>query len=569
MLAFHDRVGIFLFLLVCIASAFASAVVMVASGWLIGVHLTAEDFFIWFAADGLALAIFLPIFHGLGDRHWGRLRNKYWRLGAALAAIVALSVFAAFGPPAPAVRFVVLPLFVLIAFDLGLAGVEICLGGFLLTWAMLTALGHPPGAWPQMDMRSYMLMAQTLVAAMAVTVVPLAVALEEKDRVGEALARAAKEEAAKEEADKAHAFKSRLLVSASHDLRQPLQAAKTYLSALERRLEDPELRAICTNTGQALDTMSNIMETLLDISKLEAGVIIPQRSDFQIEDLLKRVVASNAPQAQAKGLQIVLRAEPCVVRSDPNLLERVIDNFVTNAIRYTDAGAVTVWCEARTQRAVVGVSDTGVGIAPEALAEIFGDYVQLNNPERDRRKGLGLGLAIAQRMAALLGHHIEVQSTIGEGSTFSIEAPLGVIMPARALESVVRDVDLRGVRVLFIDDDPVIADAMSIVFQDAGIELRLARDGDDAAAQVAAGLRPDLIVSDFRLPGANGGEVIRRLRQMLGVRAPSVILTGDTGLQGLLKEDDCAVLHKPIDSLRLLALVRELAGGVAANAPSG
>lgn len=314
--------------------------------------------------------------------------------------------------------------------------------------------------------------------------------------------------------------------------------------------------------------MSGIMETLLDVSKLEAGAISPRPTDFEIEDLLNRIVASNRPQAEAKGLEMRLKAEPLRVRSDPNLLERVIDNFVTNAIRYTDKGGVTVWCERRGRTALIGVTDTGIGMAPDALADIFDDYVQLNNPERDRRKGLGLGLAIARRMAELLSSRIDVRSAVNEGSTFSIEAPLSVSpAPAPAKPRAKPAEAASGpLLVLFVDDDPVIADAMKIVFADAGVELCLARDGEAAAARVAAGVRPDLIVSDFRLPGPNGSEVIRRLRQSLGAQTPSIILTGDTGLQEVERQADCTLLHKPVDTAKLIALVRQIAAARPATA---
>ena len=560
MLAFQDSAGVFLFLLVCAFSALVSATIALTGSWFTAQPLATQDFLTWFAADALALIIFLPIFHGFGELQWRRVQQRPRRLAAALLVIVTLSTLVAFGLEAPALRFLVLPLFVLVAFDLGLAGVQLCLGVLLITWAALTFSGHPPGAWPEMDMRWYMLMVQSLVAALAATAMPLAVAIEEKERVSEKLARVAKEEAVKIEAEKAHAFKSRLLVTASHDLRQPLQAAKTYLAALDQRLADPELRAICANTGQALDAMSGIMETLLDVSKLEAGAITPRQSDFLVDDLLKRVIASNKPQADAKGLEMRLQPSGCVVRSDPNLLERVVDNLVSNAIRYTDKGSVTVWCEARGQTAEIGVTDTGIGIEPEALDQIFDDYVQLNNPERDRRKGLGLGLAIARRMSELLGSRIEVRSKMGEGSTFSIAAPLGGPIAAPAPDAArAAAAEAGSLQVLFIDDDPVIGDAMSIVFRDAGIDLALARDGEAAAARVAAGLRPDVIVSDFRLPGSNGSQVIRRLRQMLGAQAPAIILTGDTGFLEVEKQDNCAVLHKPVDSAKLIALARQIA----------
>lgn len=203
LLTFQDSVSVFLFILVCVFSAGASATVAATASWLSGQPLALQDFFIWFAADGLALIVFLPIFHGFGDLQWRRVRERPRRLAAALLAIVTIAAIAAWGPDAPALRFLLLPLFVLVALDLGLAGVELCLGFLLLTWAVLTFSGSPPGAWPEMDMRSYMLMVQSLVAAVAATAMPLAVAIEEKERVSERLARIAKEEAVKVEAEKA------------------------------------------------------------------------------------------------------------------------------------------------------------------------------------------------------------------------------------------------------------------------------------------------------------------------------------------------------------------------------
>lgn len=185
------------------------------------------------------------------------------------------------------------------------------------------------------------------------------------------------------------------------------------------------VRRCSKSAGHALDSITNILDALLDVSRLDAGIIAPRRRDFAVRDMLERVAASNRPQAEAKRLEIIVRCGEGRVHSDPSLLERVIDNFATNAVRYTERGSATLWCESCDGRARVGVTDTGIGIPPEALETIFADYVQLNNPERDRSKGLGLALTIAQRMAHLLGHRIEVRSTVGEGSTFEVEAPLG------------------------------------------------------------------------------------------------------------------------------------------------
>lgn len=203
-----------------------------------------------------------------------------------------------------------------------------------------------------------------------------------------------------------------------------MQAAHSYLDVLSARLADAQLRAICGSAGQALDAMNNVLDSLLDVTRLDAGIIAPRPRAFAVGEMLERVAATSAPHAEAKGLELTVQACPLTIYSDPNLLERVLANFVSNAIRYTASGKVTLSCEARGGDVVINVTDTGIGIPPDALKTIFDDYVQLNNPERDREKGLGLGLTIAQRMAVLLGHPINVRSTVGEGSTFSITVPL-------------------------------------------------------------------------------------------------------------------------------------------------
>jgi signal transduction histidine kinase len=242
--------------------------------------------------------------------------------------------------------------------------------------------------------------------------------------------------AAKLEAERANAAKSRFLAAANHDLRQPLHAAGAYLSVLARKLEEPALKEICDKTRQPLAAMKEILDTLLDVSRLESGALEPHVSDFPIDDIFARVVVGNRPQAEEKGLRLVHVPSGCSVRSDPALLERVIDNLVSNGIRYTKEGQVTVQCEPRDGKARITVSDTGIGIPAEALDGIFEEYVQLDNPSRDRSKGLGLGLSVVRYIADVLGHGVEVRSMVGKGSTFVVEVPLVADAPTRAGRSV-------------------------------------------------------------------------------------------------------------------------------------
>jgi PAS domain S-box-containing protein len=363
---------------------------------------------------------------------------------------------------------------------------------------------------------------------------------------------------ARQEAEQANASKSRFLAAASHDLRQPLQSLGLYLSVLARQLEAPKAIEICEKMRQSLDTMGELLDALLDISRLDSGSVVPETRDFRIETLFDRIVTDNVQQAEEKGLGLECAATDCVVRSDPGLLERVIENFVTNAIRYTEEGRVTITCEPFGERARITVSDTGVGIPEEALKRVFDEYYQLDNPVRDRRKGLGLGLAIVRHIARLLGLELHVDSKVGEGSRFGVDVPLGDGLPAHArAPDVATRTEAHDPVVLLVEDDPAVIDATMMLFDCAGVAAHTATDGQAAVEGVAGGIVPDLILCDYRLPGMNGVEVIRRVRRTLGREVPAVLMTGDTSAPEIEAADlpGCTVLHKPVDTERLLGMV--------------
>jgi two-component system CheB/CheR fusion protein len=231
--------------------------------------------------------------------------------------------------------------------------------------------------------------------------------------------------AAKEEAERATDSKSRFLAAASHDLRQPLQSLGLYLAVLTRQLDQPEQLEVGRKMRQSLDTMTELQDALLDISRLIGGSITPEKRDVSVREMLHRIVIDNVQQAEAKGLQLECKTEDCVVHTDCALLERVIENFVTNAIRYTERGRIVIECRPVGGSARIAVSDTGVGIPEEALNKIFDEYYQLDNAACTRGEGLGLGLAIVREIAGLLGHSLTVTSAPGEGSTFALDVPLG------------------------------------------------------------------------------------------------------------------------------------------------
>lgn len=368
------------------------------------------------------------------------------------------------------------------------------------------------------------------------------------------------------EAERANAGKSRFLAAASHDLRQPLQSLGLYLSVMKRKLKPldlPNLEDISDKMRSSLDTMGELLDALLDISKLDSGSITPDKRDVQIQALLRRIVADNIHLAEEKGLRIECTAEDLVVHTDSALLQRVIENFVSNAIRYTERGGITISCRQDQRFAQISVTDTGVGIGTDDLEKVFEEYYQLDNPVRDRRKGLGLGLAIVKHIARLLEHSLEVTSIPGEGSVFSVAVPLGSSEIVRVDQPAEMDTSSKGNGepiVLFVDDDPAIIDATKMLLSVSGFEVHAALSGEEALALVADGIRPDIVISDYRLPGYDGVEVIRCVRQATIEELPAVLITGDTSVREIDEANlsNCTVLHKPVDTEQLISLIENM-----------
>lgn len=386
--------------------------------------------------------------------------------------------------------------------------------------------------------------------------------------VTERLANVSALKQSKKEAESATATKTRFLAAASHDLRQPLQSLGLYLSVMMRQfdqspvLDKAKLKDIGSKMRQSLDTMGELLDALLDISKLDGGAVTPEKKDFDVREMLDRIVTDNVQQAREKGLELACTSDACVIHSDPQLLQRVVENFVTNAIRYTERGKVSIDCQCQGSVARIAVIDTGVGIPADEVEKIFDEYYQLDNHVRDRRKGLGLGLSIAKHIGRLLDHPLNVSSAPGDGSIFSVEVPLGNQLAAIETKESARAI--RGDRnpvVLFVDNDPAIVDATTMLLRSANIEVHTAIDGDAALAHLAAGVRPDIVVSDYRLPGYNGIEVLRRVRQATAVNLPTVLMTGDTTGNEIDDADlsNCTVLYKPVDTDRLIDLIENIA----------
>jgi len=370
---------------------------------------------------------------------------------------------------------------------------------------------------------------------------------------------------AKEVAEAATQAKSRFLAAASHDLRQPLQSTSMYLATLERQLDDPEqAKELTDKATKSLSVMGRLLDVLLDISMLDAGSITPELQDVSLQEVLTNITTSNQPLAERKGLTYNTEPVDYVVYTDPVLLERIIENFTSNAIHYTKQGLVEIQCTRVGNELTITVSDSGLGIPSDQLNRIFEEYYQLDNQARDRKKGLGLGLSIVKHIARLLDHPLNVSSTLGEGSAFSVTVPLGnAISPTPSVPDAAAHTEASATTILLVDDDEYVLKSTARLLRTYSLAVHTALDGDDALTMISNGLYLDFLISDFRLPRYDGIELAQRVREKLVRDVPTVIITGDTATPKLKQAQlpNCTILHKPIDVDRLLELINNRTEG--------
>lgn len=369
--------------------------------------------------------------------------------------------------------------------------------------------------------------------------------------------------AKKDEAERANIVKSRFFAAASHDLRQPMHALSLFVAALKMRSQAADIQSLVDNIEASTAAMELLFNALLDISKLDASVIEVDTQHFPVQMLLDKLHAQFSAVALEKNLK--LRVRPCqaIAHSDPLLLERILANLVSNAIRYTERGGILVACRMRGSEVQLTVYDSGYGIPEKQQQNIFQEFVQLHNPERDRTQGLGLGLAIVSRLGRLLGHRIGLQSRPGRGSCFTINVPLGnPRLMRKAPLAANPGMAIEGALVVLIDDEEAILQAMSELFDNWKLDL-IAVKSVNEALHVLKRIRkvPDVIVSDYRLPhDTDGLKVIRQLRTHFQEEIPAVLVTGDTAPETILRISQAGfpILHKPLRPAKLRALLTHL-----------
>lgn len=361
--------------------------------------------------------------------------------------------------------------------------------------------------------------------------------------------------AAREQAEQANAAKTRFLAAASHDLRQPLQALSLFIDAQAHERDPEAMRPLNTRMREAADNMALLLDELLDYARIETGALSPQCAPVPLNACFQRLEREFAPIAAQKGLRLHFRTTALCGVTDAALFEHILRNLVGNALRYTAHGGVLVACRQRGDRLSVEVWDSGIGIPAESLGDVFKEFYQLANPERDRRKGLGLGLSIVDGLARALGHPVTVRSRPGRGSVFAVGLPRGEARSAPApVAAEMSSARLQGRRVLVIDNEADIREALAALMRPWGVEVDLAESAEAARALPA----PDAILADYRLlDGRTGIEAIATLRSHHGRELPAALITGDTD-PARLREARAAgfpLLQKPTPAHRLMALL--------------
>jgi two-component system, sensor histidine kinase len=368
----------------------------------------------------------------------------------------------------------------------------------------------------------------------------------------------------KEKAEKANKDKSRFLASASHDLRQPLHSLGLFLGTMEHYVRDKEVISLLDKSNRSLQSLQDLLDSLLDVSKLDAGVIEVKNEHFQISSIFEKLKTEMQSLAINKGLDIKFHCKDQILYTDQILLLRCLRNLVLNSIQQTQSGRILVACRTQKENVLIQLYDTGSGIPETELEKIFEEFYQLNNPERDRRKGLGLGLTIVKRLTDLLDCEINVRSESGKGTCFSIIVPKGDESKIQLIKDTSSEYKNKDVLIpiLIIDDEIDVLDALSSLLLKWGYEVETAESINEADEKLSLGFVPELVITDYRLRDhATGLDAINKINEVLNKKVDAVIMTGDTSPDRIKEAnaDGYPILHKPVTPALLRSTLRRIA----------
>lgn len=369
---------------------------------------------------------------------------------------------------------------------------------------------------------------------------------------------------ARDESERANRFKTRFFTAVGHDLLQPLHAARLTLSELADVQATPDARRLTTNIASALTTIEDLLASILDLSKLEAGAFVPKLQPVALNDVFERLAVSGEPIARKKGLDLRWRPTSLGVMTDPLMLRRMLQNLLANATRYTDRGGLLLAARQRGDKVCIEVWDTGPGIAAAERERIFEEFQRGSALDRAGTTGFGLGLSIVKRMSDALDHPVRLRSRVGRGSCFSLLAP-SAIAPHDVEQKAILPISmtsLAGQPLIVIDNDLDVLAAMQTLLVRWGADVRMARDLDDIGEVLGEEtFKPVLILADYQLDnGVTGLEAIARIRQATGQNIPAIVITADR--QETTATDaaraGCELLHKPVKPAELRALMQHL-----------
>jgi PAS domain S-box-containing protein len=384
----------------------------------------------------------------------------------------------------------------------------------------------------------------------------------ERQRINEALV------VAREEADRANRAKSRFLATASHDLRQPLQTIRLLNASMLKVVTAPDVRVLLSQQQNAIDSMTRLLNALLDISRLESGAIEPKPVPVPIVDLFKELQVEFEATTRARGLILQFDPAPAVISTDRTLFHQLLQNIVGNAVKYTDRGTVNVACVSDADGLTVTVTDTGIGIPADKLERVFDEYYQVDT-HGAKRMGVGLGLAIVREVSRLLGMQVRVTSTLGAGTQVKIAIPRKNVLsseppPQAAQVESTTSSPGAATRLILVEDNESVRTATELFLKLEGYEIKSAGSVAEAEPFFAA-MRPgDVVIADYHLDEKHTGlDMLMQLRERLGYTVPGVILSGDlpSVLRSVRAVPACAFLGKPVDTGALTSAINELSAG--------
>jgi len=485
---------------------------------------------------------------------WGALGIIYVNIDSPVISVILLMIFTGLVANASATMASVLPLYLCFTFPI-----------LVPTAIKFYSFGDPQYNWLTLLIVVYItvsfLNTTRLRAAMRKSIL---LSFENLDLIENLRVENSKTEAALENAEQANAAKSRFFAAASHDLRQPLQSLSMFTTTLATYIETPSQRKIVSHIDNSVRSLEGLFNALLDISTLDAGTLKLRQQHFYLKPIIDDLSVGFNELIVGKQLTLLVDVDDHVVYSDPILLNRIVQNLVENAFRYTQAGSVTVATELVDSKVVLSVTDTGMGIPEEKRNRIFEEFVQLNNPGRDRNKGLGLGLSIVSRICSLLNMPLNVESELGKGSVFSIGIELGDISQVvkQDARNSVFPSTLDGMFVLVIDDEEDIRISMEGLLCVWGCTVMVASSGKEAVQQlIEYGSCPNALITDYRLQdNETGADALALVRKHCKTKVPAIVITGDIAPDKLLEIDklNLPVLHKPCNADQLQTYLRSV-----------